>query len=55
MDELNKFPQVNEEVDTPNGKGIVEKIDIFNSIIYIRFQNHDIEKFTYDELQKVTV
>ena len=50
-EELDKYPNLEEIVDTPNGKGIVEKIDIFNGVIYIRLQNNDIEKFSFEELQ----
>lgn len=51
VEELSKYPGLEEIVETPSGKGIVEKIDIFNGVIYIRLQNNDIEKFSFEEQQ----
>jgi len=55
LQELDKYPQLDEEVETPQGPGVVEKIDIFNGMVYVRFPNSDIEKFAIDELQLVTM
>lgn len=51
VEELNKYPSLEEIVETPGGRGIVEKIDIFNGFIYIRLENNDIEKFSFEQLQ----
>ena len=51
LEELAKYPALEEVIDTPNGGGIVEKIDIFNGMVYVRLENNDIEKFDFRELQ----
>lgn len=55
LQELDKYPRLDEEVETPQGPGVVEKIDIFNGMVYVRFPNSDIEKFAINELQLVTM
>lgn len=55
LQELDKYPQLDDEVETPGGPGVVEKIDIFNGMVYVRFPNSDIEKFAINELQLVTM
>ncbi|GAB4337164.1 MAG: stage 0 sporulation family protein [Calditrichia bacterium] len=49
-EELEKYPCVEKMVNTPQGKGIVDKIDIFNGLVYVRFPNEGIEKFKLEEL-----
>ncbi len=53
VEELSKYPAPYEIVETPKGRGRVEKIDIFNGVIYVRLQDNEFEKFTYQELQKI--
>lgn len=55
LQELDKYPQLDDEVETPGGPGVVEKIDIFNGMVYVRFPNSDIEKFAIHELQMATM
>ncbi len=52
LEELGKYPEVNEAITTPQGEGTVEKIDIFHKMVYVRLPNEDVEKFSLDELQK---
>ncbi|MGH1366325.1 MAG: PSP1 domain-containing protein [Calditrichia bacterium] len=54
LEELAKHPAVDSKVETPDGQGYVHKIDIFNSIIYVRFKSGDIEKYEADVLAGVT-
>lgn len=53
LEELSKFPLVDQPVDTPRGKGVTEKIDIYNQVVYVRFRNEDIERYSVDEVQPV--
>jgi cell fate regulator YaaT (PSP1 superfamily) len=55
LEELDKYPPLEEWVETPNGRGIVEKIDIFNGVIYVRLESNDIEKFSVNELQPLLI
>ena len=55
IEELSKFPRVGENVNTDRGKGVVEKVDIFNSVIYVRMMDEDIEKFSLSELNREEV
>jgi cell fate regulator YaaT (PSP1 superfamily) len=52
ISELEKYPEIDEPVTTPQGKGVVDKIDIFHGIIYVRYPNDDLEKFTLKELNQ---
>ncbi|MCB0260156.1 MAG: hypothetical protein KDH97_06685 [Calditrichaeota bacterium] len=54
IDELNKYPTVGTRVRTPAGKGYVEKIDIFNGVIYVRLKD-EIEKFPIEEIRNELV
>ena len=49
VEEMAKYPVVDSKIDTPKGKGTVEKVDIFNEVVYVNIKG-DIEKFKYDEL-----
>jgi cell fate regulator YaaT (PSP1 superfamily) len=55
LEEMSKYPVVGTEIDTPGGRGKVEKIDIFNGVVYIGFGNDDIEKFKFDQLQELKI
>jgi cell fate regulator YaaT (PSP1 superfamily) len=52
LEAFDKYPRAKEAVDTPGGRGLVEKIDIFNDIVYVQLEKGDIEKFRLEELQK---
>lgn len=52
ISELERYPEVDKQINTPHGPGIVDKIDIFHNTIYVRFPNEDLEKFSLDELKK---
>jgi cell fate regulator YaaT (PSP1 superfamily) len=54
LKELEKYPEVDKQIVTPSGKGIVDKVDIFHGLIYVRLANDDLEKFTLDQLQNST-
>lgn len=51
LDEMSKYPIAGQKIDTPNGKGRVEKVDIFNGIVYVGFGDQGIEKFKFADLQ----
>ncbi len=52
ISELEKYPEVDKQINTPHGQGIVDKIDIFHGTIYVRFPNDELEKFTLEELER---
>ncbi|GAB4370948.1 MAG: stage 0 sporulation family protein [Calditrichia bacterium] len=49
-EELQKYPCLEQKVKTPQGQGVVDKIDIFNKIVYVRYPNDELEKFSVEEL-----
>jgi len=55
MKELEKYPSLDERIKTPSGAGIVDKVDIFQGTVYVRFPNEEIEKFTLEELEENAV
>ncbi|MCB0264894.1 MAG: regulatory iron-sulfur-containing complex subunit RicT [Calditrichia bacterium] len=50
LEELEKYPTVGEKISTPSGAGIVEKVDIFNSVIYFRNEENDIIRMNVGDL-----
>ncbi len=50
LEELGKYPTVGEKISTPSGAGIVEKVDIFNSVIYFRNAENDIVRMDVGDL-----
>jgi cell fate regulator YaaT (PSP1 superfamily) len=52
LEELEKYPEIDKQIHTPLGEGIVDKIDIFNGAVYVRLNNEDLEKFSLDELNE---
>ncbi len=42
LEEIERYPTVGKYIQTPKGKGRVEKIDIFNGVIYVRYPDDDI-------------
>ncbi|MEJ2635684.1 MAG: regulatory iron-sulfur-containing complex subunit RicT [Calditrichia bacterium] len=52
IQEMEKYPEVDKPIQTPHGKGMVDKIDIFHGAVYVRFPNEEIEKFALDELKR---
>jgi cell fate regulator YaaT (PSP1 superfamily) len=53
IEELDKYPVLDSTVRTPQGEGIVEKVDIFNESIYVKFPNEEVDKFKLDEIEKI--
>jgi cell fate regulator YaaT (PSP1 superfamily) len=53
VDSLKQFPAPNSVVVTSKGEGLVEKVDIFNERIYLRYQNtNTLEPLSLDEVKK---
>ena len=49
---LERFPMVESDVDTNRGKAIIDKIDIFKEVVYLRYEDEDeIEMITLKELK----
>jgi cell fate regulator YaaT (PSP1 superfamily) len=51
ISELEKYPEIDQPIDTPQGKGFVDKIDIFHGFIYVRYDNDELEKYTLRDLK----
>lgn len=49
-EEIKKYPELESEIKTQKGVGIIEKIDIFKKIIYLRYEDETLELI---ELEKV--
>ncbi len=53
LDSLKEFPSLNSTVVTSKGEGLIEKVDIFNERIYLRYQNtNTVEPMSLDEIKK---
>ena len=53
VDTLKQFPVPNSKVMTAKGEGLVEKVDIFNERIYLRYQNTNaVEPLSLEEIRK---
>ena len=55
LHELEKYPILDSPVNTPQGKGVVDKIDIFHGTIYVKFPNDEVDKFTVEEIENFEV
>lgn len=51
---LQKFPALETEINTERGKAVVEKVDIFRDVIYLRYlEDEEIECRTLKEVEKI--
>ncbi len=51
---LQKYPQVDSRVRTRNGEAVVEKIDIFKELIYLRYEKEDeVEAVSPEEFRRI--
>ncbi len=50
--ELEQYPEIDESISTPHGKGIVEKVDIFSHTVSVRFANDEVEQFSLNDIKK---
>ncbi len=50
-EELSKYPPLDKAVKTLQGLSVVEKIDIFNEEVLIRFENGEVESIGYERLR----
>ncbi len=55
LEELKRFPRIGVEVETPEGIGVVDKIDIFNSMVYVRYPDEDIRRIHLESIKEVEV
>lgn len=51
LKELDRYPRLDDRVLTSRGEGTVEKVDIFNERIYLRFDGDEVESFTLEEIE----
>jgi cell fate regulator YaaT (PSP1 superfamily) len=47
---LERFPPLDMEIETERGIGIVDKVDIFNENVILRFNDEDYEQYTLKEI-----
>lgn len=52
-DSLKKFPALDSVIETDRGKGYVDKIDIFNDNVLLRFNDDEYEYFSLSEINKL--
>ena len=52
IEELSKYPTVGNAIQTPDGNGTVDKVDIFNGVVYVRSRENDISRYTCAELSE---
>ena len=50
---LKKFPALDTKIMTERGDGYVDKIDIFNDIVYVRFEEEEFEKYSLIQINKM--
>ena len=50
LEELSKYPTRESVFNTPRGTGMVDKIDIFNECVYLRYQDGEYDRMTTGEL-----
>jgi len=50
-EEVQKYPGVDEVVNTEKGPAVVEKIDVFREVMHIRYQNNELEQVTLDQIK----
>lgn len=51
MNEMQKYPGIDTEIQTPRGIGRVEKVDVFRQEVIVRYQDEEWAKFTIIEIQ----
>jgi cell fate regulator YaaT (PSP1 superfamily) len=49
---LKKFPALDSPIQMERGIGYVDKVDIFNDKVYLRFEGEEFEEFTLNEVNK---
>jgi len=52
IEEIRKYPSKESIYETPRGKCMVEKIDIFNGLVYLKFQNGEIDRSTLTQMSE---
>jgi len=50
LEELEHYPAIESLVTTPQGVGVVEKVDIFQQVVVVRLKNNDVEAFPIGEI-----
>lgn len=45
-----RFPDVGSRIKTPNGSGVVERIDILKEEVYLRINGEDLTRYSLDEI-----
>ena len=49
---MKRFPPLDSQIQTNRGTGHVDKIDIFNDYVLLRFEDDEYEKFSLDEINR---
>jgi cell fate regulator YaaT (PSP1 superfamily) len=49
---LRNFPALETKVETPRGTGYIDKIDIFNNTIFLKFNDDEYENYSLDEINE---
>jgi cell fate regulator YaaT (PSP1 superfamily) len=47
---LKNFPPLDSPIETPRGRAYVDKIDIFNNLVMLRFNDDEFESYSIEEI-----
>jgi cell fate regulator YaaT (PSP1 superfamily) len=50
---LQNFPPLDSAIETPRGKGYIDKIDIFNNSVLLRFNDDEFENYSIEEINSL--
>jgi len=53
QDELKHYPEMEAVIKTPAGEAVVDKIDIFNKFVYLRYKDDIIEALPLEDVQRL--
>lgn len=53
IDTLKKFPPLESRIETEKGTGFVDKLDIFNNYVFLRFDDDEYEQYDLDKINKL--
>jgi len=51
-DSLKKFPPLDSAISTDRGIGYVDKVDIFNDEVLLRFESEEYEQYKLSDINK---
>jgi cell fate regulator YaaT (PSP1 superfamily) len=52
IDALKRFPPLDAPIETEKGTGYVDKLDIFNNYVFLRFDDDEYEQYDLDKINR---